>query len=100
MAGLKLPGKKGITVNKKVLSFLKPKCVYIPLYDTNDILVKEGDNVYKGQVIAYRSGTFKLPIFSSVSGKVKSFEEVNTTRGVSKSIVIENDGLEKIKKRT
>ncbi len=97
MAGLKLPGKKGMTSNKKVLPFLNPKMIYIPLYDSNEILVKEGDNVFKGEIIAYKGGNFKLPIFSSVSGKVTGFTDMLTTKGHSRTVIIENNGLEKIK---
>lgn len=101
MTLVKLPGKKGLTQNKKLLSFLNPDNIYIPLAsgtDTNiECRVKEGDKVFKGEIIGVRKGNFKTPIFSSVSGQVVGFEEVSTN-SLEKvlAVVIKNDKKEKI----
>ena len=57
-------------------------------------LVKKGDRVLKGQMIAEAGGFISSPIFSSVSGTVKTIEKRLVINGSKMdSIVIENDGL-------
>lgn len=56
-------------------------------------IVAVGDTVLKGQKIADASGFMSSPIFSSVSGTVKSIEPRRTCTGdIANCIVIENDG--------
>ncbi|MBR1390598.1 MAG: electron transport complex subunit RsxC [Lachnospiraceae bacterium] len=56
-------------------------------------VVSVGDAVLKGQKIAEAGGFVSSPIYSSVSGKVKSMEPRRTATGdMVQSIVIENDG--------
>lgn len=103
MSGLRLPGFKELSKKVKLNTFLDPKKIYIPLissHDTDlDILVSEGDKVYKGQIVARRKSNFKTPLFSSVSGTVVGFKEVIHQTGEKvNSIVIENDFKEKIDK--
>lgn len=58
-------------------------------------LVKPGDRVLKGQMIAKAGGFVSAPVHSSVSGTVKSIENRRVVNGSSvKSIVVENDGLD------
>ncbi len=58
-------------------------------------LVKPGDRVLKGQMIAKAGGFVSAPVHSSVSGTVKSIENRRVVNGNSvKSIVVENDGLD------
>lgn len=55
-------------------------------------VVKKGDHVLKGQVIAEASGFVSAPIFASVSGKVKGIEQRFSPAGTkTECIVIEND---------
>ncbi|MCF8020348.1 MAG: electron transport complex subunit RsxC [Vallitaleaceae bacterium] len=57
-------------------------------------IVKKGDRVLLGQKIADSEAFVSSPIFSSVSGTVKSIEEVGHPNGFKcKGIVIENDHL-------
>lgn len=103
MAGFKLPGHKDLSKKEKLNVFLKPQNIYIPLISSHDtdleILVKEEDKVSKGQVVARRKGNFKTPLFSSVSGVVKGFKEVEHQSGIKvNSIIIENDFSEQIDK--
>ena len=55
--------------------YLKPEYIYLPLFiagsDDITLLVKKGDYVYKGSIIARKRDENKLSIFSSVSGTVE-----------------------------
>ena len=56
-------------------------------------VVKKGDEVLAGQIIAEATGFVSANIISSCSGKVKSIEKRTTATGAKvQSIVIENDG--------
>lgn len=56
-------------------------------------VVKEGDHVLLGQMIAEAGGFVSAPIHASVSGRVKGIESRLTVSGsMAPSIVIENDG--------
>lgn len=57
-------------------------------------IVKVGDEVLVGQLIAEASGTVSSPIYSSVSGKVVAIEEHITHSGeTNEAIRIKSDGL-------
>lgn len=56
-------------------------------------IVKKGDHVLKGQMIAEAGGFVSAPIYASVSGTVKGLEQrFNPTGSKVECIVIENDG--------
>ena len=56
-------------------------------------VVKKGDHVLKGQMIAEAGGFVSAPVYSSVSGTVKGLEQrFNPTGSKTECIVIENDG--------
>lgn len=101
MVGLKLPKKKRMSLNNKLNMYLNPKNVLIPLISGRDtdieLLVKTGDYVFKGQILGKRKGNFDTPIFSSVSGVITGFKEVDhqLVKRVN-AIVIENDLKEQI----
>ncbi len=58
-----------------------------------EAVVKKGDKVLAGQLIAKASGFVSAPVYSSVSGTVKAIEKRRTTTGdMTMSIIIENDG--------
>lgn len=87
--------KNNLTENN-MLTFNKPKKVYIPLISGSDtnitILINKGEYVYKGSIIAKRKGDFRIPIHASVSGTVLDFEEKTCFNGKKvKCVVIEND---------
>lgn len=55
-------------------------------------VVAVGDRVLKGQLIAEANGFISAPVFSSVSGTVKSIEKRHITNGtLVDSVIIEND---------
>jgi len=83
-----------ITEMKKLLN---PAKVYIPLTDTEyklaNVKVEEDQEVKIGQVLAEKfKGKVKLPVISSVSGKVIGFEELTDRFGKKVDhCVIENN---------
>ena len=86
----------------KIEKYNKPEVIYIPLEDKTGItykyIVKEGDYINKGQVVAVNEKT-NFPIHSSVSGYASfgSNKIINTGKKV-KCIAIENDFKEKYQK--
>lgn len=95
--------KRKMTQDELVV-FNKPSKVYIPLISGNDtditILVKKGEYIYKGSIVAKSKGDFRIPIHSSVSGTVIDFVEKTSFNGDKvKCILIENDFKEKIKEK-
>ena len=95
--------KKFLTEDELVV-FNKPSKVYIPLISGNDtditILVKKGEYVHKGSIVAKSKGDFRIPIHSSVSGTVIDFVERTSFYGDKvKCILIENDFKEKIEEK-
>lgn len=87
--------------NKFVYSIsemLKPQLIYIPLKD-NELLIKSGDYVYKGDIVAVNKYD-KFPLHSSVSGNVTLITKKTNLKGEEEDyIVIENDFKEKYKNR-
>lgn len=69
-----------------------PKQVIFPLSQhigkPAKLLVKKGDQVKTGQVIAEQDGLISVPIHSSVSGKVKKISKENTPLGFPKDAII------------
>lgn len=71
-------GHKELSLGNSLFDFLNPEFVYIPLIEQNtpcDVLVKVGDKVKLGQVIAMKTGRFASPIHASVSGEVVSVSQ-------------------------
>lgn len=90
---LHLHGHKELTNHSEVRDIQAGERVYIPLMACTDILVKVGEQVKKGTVIAKRNDHFVVPIFASVSGTVEGVEELEHATGrVIEHLVIKNDG--------
>ncbi len=71
-------GHKELSSYSPVFTYLEPEYVYIPLVEQNttcDALVKVGDAVKVGQVIAEKCGRFCSPIHASISGEVVSINQ-------------------------
>lgn len=85
-------------INYKIEEFLKPQLIYIPLKN-NKLLIKNGDYVYKGDIVALENET-NFSIYSSVSGNVTNIVSKFDLEGnQSDYIVIENDFKEKYKNK-
>ena len=103
ITGIRINKGKELTKTKRLGFFNKPKFVYIPLISGGDrnitTVVKKGDYIHKGSMVAKRKGKFKIPIYSSVSGTVIGFDEKYCSDGeLVKCVVIENDFKERIER--
>lgn len=99
MKGIKLTQNKEMSKDRFTI-YNKPKNIYIPLIVGNDtditVLVKKGDYVCKGEIVARRKGPLTIPLHSSVSGTVVGFEEqLHHSGKYVKCIKIENDFKER-----
>jgi electron transport complex protein RnfC len=90
LRGIKLPHRKGTLSTVRVLE--NPKSVVIPMQmhigAPATPVVKVGDEVKVGTLIAEGSGFVSAPIHSSVSGKVKSIGDIVSSAG-KKIITVE-----------
>lgn len=94
--------KRDENIDYNIQKYIKPEYVYIPLENKNGVvykhLVKEGDYIYKGQVVAVNEG-INFPIHSSVSGYATMGNNKIIDDGKKvKCIVIKNDFKEKYQK--
>ena len=89
-------------IDYNIEMYIKPEFVYVPLENKNGTtykyLVKEGDYVYKGMIVAINKDN-NFPVHSSVSG----YAVCGTNKLISngkriKCVVIENDFKEKYEK--
>ena len=103
MFGFKFLGNTHVPHNKNTadmqpVRMTTPKEVLLPMSQHLGApatpVVKVGDEVKVGQLIAEANGFVSSPIYSSVSGKVTKIEPFTTTAGAEVSAVrIESDGL-------
>lgn len=94
--GLKLHHRKN-TADMKAVKMSAPSVVTIPMQmhigKSATPVVKAGDRVYVGTLIAEAEGYVSAPVHSSVSGTVKKIEKIILSSGNScEAIVIESDG--------
>jgi len=93
------PPENKFSKGKKIETLPLPKTVTIPtgqhIGAPTKVVVKRGDEVKVGQLIAEAGGFVSANIHSSVSGKVKKIDEVFDSSGYRKtSIIIDVDGDE------
>ena len=93
---VKLPHRKG-TAEMPAVKMTPPSEVLIPVSQhigaPANPVVKAGDKVYVGTLVAEATGYVSSPIYSSVSGTVKKIEPLLTSSGrVVSAIRIESDG--------
>lgn len=92
-----IEGRKGLTDSKEVINVHTPDEIAIPLIAMGsvdlEVLVKEGDSVKIGTLLARRSDHFATNIYSSVSGTLKAFDKRFHSSGAKNvpHAVIEND---------
>ena len=97
--GVRLPHHKEGTVGCVPKRMPVPAVVTIPMSmhigAPAKPVVKAGDTVKVGQLIAEAGGFVSAPIYSSVSGTVKKVEQVSPFNGTSSmGVIIETDGLQ------
>ncbi|HHW71505.1 MAG TPA: electron transport complex subunit RsxC [Clostridiales bacterium] len=94
--GVHPPYNKELTENKPVTKLLpKEKAVFLMQQHTGAIcqpIVKKGDRVLVGQVIADAVASMSAPIHSSISGEVVDIREIPYAEGAHiPAIIIKND---------
>ncbi|MBO4976437.1 MAG: electron transport complex subunit RsxC [Lachnospiraceae bacterium] len=98
MGGIHPYDGKELSKDKPVLEILPQGELVYPLSQHIGApakpVVKKGDRVLVGQMIAESGGFVSAPIYASVSGTVKTIEPRRVVTGdMINSIIIENDGL-------
>ncbi len=92
-----LQNSKDATKDSKVESLNISKYLYIPLLQhvgksCDEVIIKIGDNVSKGQKLAQAHAKVYSPVHSSVSGKVIAIKKhFHPVIGVANTVIIEND---------
>jgi electron transport complex protein RnfC len=97
--GIKLDGKKEVSISNEIVDFSDPNEVYVPLINNGvlcECVTNEGRKIRKGTVIGIRKD-IDFPILSPVSGTVVGVEEglYLNNKDVS-CVVIKNDKREKL----
>lgn len=97
--GLHLPGNKDMSTGQPVAKARIPKRLILPLQqhigEPAEPIIKVGDKVLKGQLIAHAAGYVSVPVHASSSGTVVEISEqaIPHPSGMSAPcIVIETDG--------
>ena len=98
--GTKVPHRKN-TADLKPVKMTAPKTVTLPVKmhigAPAKAVVKAGDKVFVGTLIAEATGAVSAPIHSSVSGEVKKIEPFTSSDGeICDAIIIESDGEMKL----
>ena len=89
---------KELTMDKDVIEYFPKGDMVYPLSQHIGApakpIVKKGDRVLMGQMIAEAGGFVSAPVYASVSGTVKGIEpRLTATGGTCDAIIVENDGL-------
>lgn len=99
--GLKLDGKKDMSITNEVVDLSDPNKVYVPLINNNvlcECITKVGKKVKKGTIIGVRKD-LDFPILSPVSGTVVDIKKVlYLNNKMVDAVVIDNDKKEKLVK--
>lgn len=86
------PSESKFSAGKSIQALPLPKSVIIPIVQhigaPSKVLVKRGDEIKTGQVIAQAGGFVSANIHSSVSGKVKKIDDVFDSSGYRKTSVL------------
>ncbi|GJM04016.1 MAG: hypothetical protein DHS20C09_00070 [marine bacterium B5-7] len=100
--GIQLPPNKAISLEQPLKKAKLPSLIKIPLRQHIGLpalaIVKVGERVLKGQIIAKEQGSISAPIHASTSGYIKEIAEhliPNPSGAMSPCIVIEADGEDK-----
>lgn len=81
----------------EIKTFLNPRYVFLPIKKGYRLKVKDGDYVYKNDIVAMNH--MGMMAFSSCSGRVLGVKDMPYLCGIMPSLVIENDFKENIRVR-
>lgn len=102
LRGIKLDGKKNMSLSEEVVDVSDVNKVYVPLMNGNiecECVVIVGKKVRKGSIIGVRAD-IDFPILSPVSGIVVEISKCRYLNGeMVDCVAIENDKLEKVSKK-
>ena len=103
MRGEQIQVDSKIKTHKKIQEYIKPQIIYVPLENKNGVtykhFVKEGDYVFKGDVVAINE-SIDFPLHSSVSGyAITGTKKIMNNGKKIKCIVVENDFKEKYREK-
>ena len=98
--GIHAPHRKN-TVDRVPVRLPVPPVITVPMSMNIGApakpVVKPGDEVKVGQMIAEAGGFMSAPIYSGVSGKVKRLDEIVSSNGrFDTVVVIETDGQQAV----
>lgn len=100
--GIQLKSEKASSLQQPLKKAILPKLIKIPLQQHLGLaalpIVKAGDLVFKGQLIAKEQGYLSVPVHASTSGIIKEVAEhpmPGPATTLSECIVIEVDGEDK-----
>ena len=93
--GILIPKNKELTKDKPIEISKPPRFLYFPMSmhigNPAEIQVNLGDQVKIGSLLGKADGFISANVHSSVSGKVVEIKDMNTFRGETKVVVVEND---------
>lgn len=94
---------KHYKVKQEIQEYIKPQIIYIPLENKNGVnykhLVKQGEYVFKGDVVAIDKST-DFPLHSSISGyAIIGTKKLMKNGKKIKCVVVENDFKEKYREK-
>jgi len=102
MRGIRLDGKKEMSLSDEIIDFSNPSRVYVPLMNGNtkcECITKKGRKVRKGSIIGIRKD-LDFPIISPVSGTVIDIKKCLYLNGENVDcVVISNDKKERLVKK-
>ncbi len=95
------PDSKAKTKHRKIEKLPPPAKVFLPLSQhtgaPSELIVKAGDTVKTGQVLAESTGFISSSLHASISGKVASVGKVlHPVIGFTKGVVLESDGQDNL----
>lgn len=94
--GIRPPLRKELTGNSSLENLSVPQVCYLPLQQHKGLpavpVVKVGDAVDEGQLVAGAGGAGSVNIHASVPGRVVEIAQVSTMYGMQPAIVIEAEG--------
>jgi Na+-translocating ferredoxin:NAD+ oxidoreductase subunit C len=94
--GIRPPGHKSCTKDKKFINIAIPHLCFIPLRQhfgaPAEPIVNKGDVVAEGQLIGKACGIESANVHSSVPGRIADIAEILTVCGRQKAIIVEAEG--------